>query len=142
MRCLVPGGCGYIGAMLVGWLLVDGHHVTVYDTQWFGTGHLPDNPNLTVIKGDVRDRLAFGKACRDQEAVIYLASISNNDLCVREPALAFEVNYLAFLPAVRAARLAGVGALHLCVVGRRLWQHERRCDGIQPTRRRHAIRHG
>jgi nucleoside-diphosphate-sugar epimerase len=109
VKVLVPGGCGYIGAMLVGWLLVDGHHVTVYDTQWFGTGHLPDNPNLTLIKGDVRDTLAFGKACCDQEAVIYLASISNNDLCVREPELALSVNFMSFLPAVRAARLAGVG---------------------------------
>lgn len=78
MRILVPGGCGYIGARLVPFLLADGHKVTVFDTMWFGDGSLPDNPNLTVIKGDVRDINAIGDAALGQDVVIWLASISNN----------------------------------------------------------------
>lgn len=106
---LIPGGCGYIGAMLVPHLLADGHKVTVFDTMMFGGGGLPkDNGNLTVIKGDVRDEKAFAEACEGQDAVIYLASISSNDLCTREPELAFAVNIGAMFAVPRIAHKAGV----------------------------------
>ena len=78
MNILVPGGCGYIGARLVPYLLADGHKVTVVDTQWFGNGDLPDNGSLTVIKGDVRDDEAYRKSCKGKDAIIWLASLSNN----------------------------------------------------------------
>ena len=85
MNVLVAGGAGYIGARLVPFLLADGHKVTVFDSMWFGNGHLPDNPNLTVIKGDIRDTFALNDAALGQDSVIWLASISNNDM--------YRVNY-------------------------------------------------
>lgn len=81
MNIIVPGGCGHIGARLVPFLLADGHKVTVLDTQWFGDGHLPGNDSLRVIKGDVRTFQDWG----GYEAVIWLASISNNAM--------YTVNY-------------------------------------------------
>ena len=109
MNVLVPGGCGYIGAVLVPWLLAAGHKVTVYDAMWFGRGHLPaDNGKLTVIKADVRDAKAFRNACANQEAIIYLASLSNNDMCEKEPDLAYAVNIEAMFEIPRIATDAGV----------------------------------
>lgn len=109
MNVLVPGGAGYIGAVLCPWLLTRGHIVTVYDTFWFGPASLPeDNAHLRVIKGDVRDRDAFAEACWGQDAVIYLASISNNDLCEQRPMLAAEVNVQAMSDAPRIAKEGGV----------------------------------
>lgn len=85
MNVLVTGGCGYIGASLVPRLLADGHKVTVFDTRWLGDGHLPDNPNLRVIIGDVRDTLALKDAALGQDSIIWLASLSNNQM--------YSVNY-------------------------------------------------
>ena len=109
MNVLVPGGCGYVGAVLVPWLLAAGHKVTVFDAMWFGRGHLPaDNGKLTVIKADVRDAKAFRNACANQESIIYLASLSNNDMCEKEPDLAYAVNIEAMFDIPRIAADAGV----------------------------------
>ena len=54
MRLLVTGGCGYIGTVLTECLLLDGHQVTVVDTQWFGN-HLAEHPDLVVLEQDIRD---------------------------------------------------------------------------------------
>lgn len=109
MRIFVPGGCGYVGAMLVPHLVAVGHKVTVLDTMWFGSGYLPeDNENLKVIRGDIRDHATYVACCKKQDAVIFLASLSNNDLCVKEPELALAVNETAFARCVWAARAMGV----------------------------------
>lgn len=95
--------------MLVPWLVADGHRVTVFDTAWFGDGHLPgDNGNLSIIKGDVRNTDLFRAACDGKDAVIYLASLSNNTMCERDPRLADQVNRDGFPPALKAAKDAGV----------------------------------
>ena len=85
MRILVTGGCGYIGSRLIPFLLADGHSVTVFDAMYFGDGFLPDNPKLTLIKGDIRDAQAVKDASLGQDVVIWLASVSNNDM--------YKVNY-------------------------------------------------
>ena len=54
MKLLVTGGCGYKGSVLIPLLLADGHSVISIDTQWFGNA-LPEHPQLTNLKLDVRD---------------------------------------------------------------------------------------
>ena len=54
MKLLVTGGCGYKGAVLIPFLLADGHSVTNALTPWFGNA-LPQHPRLTNLKLDVRD---------------------------------------------------------------------------------------
>ena len=109
MRVLCVGGCGYIGAWLVPHLLADGHKVTVFDAQHFGDGSLPkQNDSLKVIKGDVRDAVAFRNACKDQEAVIYLAGLTNNDMCEKYPELSISINRKGFAQAMDSAMNAGV----------------------------------
>lgn len=108
MNVLVAGGAGYIGAVLVPRLLADGHRVTVYDTMWFGNGHLPDNGNLTVIKGDVRSVRDMNAACEGQEAVICLASISAEEMCQRNRTLARTVNIGGTMSVALSAKEAGV----------------------------------
>jgi nucleoside-diphosphate-sugar epimerase len=108
MNVLVPGGAGYIGAMLVPWLLVDGHKVTAYDTFWFGPAGLSDNGNLTVIKADLRDEERFSAACKGMDAVIYLASLSSDFMCQVYPSLHKAVNVDVVPPVLAAAKRAGV----------------------------------
>jgi nucleoside-diphosphate-sugar epimerase len=105
MRLLVTGGCGYIGTVLTGQLLEDGHHVTVVDTQWFDN-HLGEHPNLIVLKQDVRD--AKATPLDGVEAILHLANIANDPAVELSPELSWEVNVLAGQQLADLAVRAGV----------------------------------
>lgn len=105
MNVLIPGGAGYVGTVLAPYLAAHGHRVTVYDSMLFGN-MLP--PGIEVIEADVRDAPAFRRACKDQHAVIYLASISSDAMCQKHAAMAHEVNVASFEPNVYAAKEARV----------------------------------
>jgi len=107
LNILVTGGAGYIGSWLVPHLLADGHNVVVVDTMTFGTGHLPDNPNLKVIKADV---VMTQDWCFDRiDTVIYLAGLSNNVMCEQDLVLSVNVNVRSLRNFVKAAKANGVG---------------------------------
>ena len=105
MKILVTGGCGYIGTVLTGKLLDDGHTVVVVDTQWFGN-HLKPHPKLTVLKQDTRDVEAI--PLDGVEAVIHLANIANDPGVELNPTLSWEVNVLATQQLADRAVRAGV----------------------------------
>ena len=109
MKILVSGGASYIGSWLIPHLLANGHKVVVYDTLMFGHGFLPTgNASLKVVKADVRDAANWRKVCAGVDVVIYLASISRELLCQREPDLAQSVNVDCFDPDVKIAKEEGV----------------------------------
>lgn len=103
---LVTGGAGYVGAVLVPQLLMDGYRVTVYDTMWIHGDILPRHPALKVIKGDIRwmNETDF----TGQDAVIHLANISNDPSFDLNPELSTDINLNAFEPLVIMAKSAGV----------------------------------
>jgi nucleoside-diphosphate-sugar epimerase len=108
-KVLVTGAAGYCGARLVPQLLASGYKVTVFDIMFFGNDFLPlDNPNLTVIKGDIRDTAALAAACKGQDAFVSLACISNDASFELDEELSTSVNLDAFEPMVKAAKAAGV----------------------------------
>src|SRR5262245_64304217 len=108
---LVTGGAGYVGAVLVPKLLADGHRVRVLDTYYFGDhvlGAVKSHPNLTEIKGDLRDHDALNYALTGCTAVIHLACISNDPSFELDPSLSKSINYDAFLPLVEQSKKHGV----------------------------------
>jgi len=108
---LVTGGAGYVGSVLVPKLLADGHSVRVLDTYWFGDNVLDgvkNNPRLTQVRGDMRDRALLEQTLRGCTAVIHLACISNDPSFELNPALGRSINYDAFLPLVELSKDAGV----------------------------------
>ncbi len=104
---LITGGAGYVGHVLTPRLLSRGHKVTVYDMLYFGC-RLPNDPNLTVIQGDVRDTAKLAKAFEGQDAVLHLACISNDASFELDENLSKTINFDCFEPMVVAAKKAGV----------------------------------
>jgi nucleoside-diphosphate-sugar epimerase len=112
---LVTGGAGYVGSLLVPQLLDAGYRVTVYDIMYFGDDFLPKaNPNLTLIKGDIRESAKLVSALKDIDAVIALACISNDASFELDEKLSTSINLHAFEPMVVAAKGAGVRRFVYC----------------------------
>src|SRR5271168_3548966 len=108
-RIFVTGGAGYIGSLLIPRLLDRGYKVTSYDISYYGDNFLPkSNPNLQVIRGDIRDTAKLAKAIPGHDAFISLACISNDASFELDEKLSTSVNLDAFEPMVLAAKKAGV----------------------------------
>lgn len=105
MHVFVTGACGYKGSVLVPKLLLAGHTVTAFDIQWFGD-HLPPQPGLTVVKGDVRD--PDGLDLSGVDAVVHLSSVANDPCGDLDPKLTWEISCLATMQVADRAKRAGV----------------------------------
>ncbi|HYD03380.1 MAG TPA: NAD(P)-dependent oxidoreductase [Alphaproteobacteria bacterium] len=88
---LVTGGAGYVGSSLVPKLLEKGYHVTVYDLYIYGY-RFNDHPNLKQIKADIRDKHKLIEASKGCDAMIHLASISNDPSFDLDPVLGKSIN--------------------------------------------------
>lgn len=109
-RVMVTGGAGYVGSNLVPKLLAAGYQATVLDLYIYGDvfANLASNPNLTEVKGDLRNPSDVQRALAGCDAVIHLACISNDPSFDLNPDLGRSINYDCFRPLVRASKDAGV----------------------------------
>lgn len=109
-RVLVTGGAGYVGSVLVPKLLQSGYAVRVLDLFLYGD-HVLDqvasDPNLEIIKGDLRDTALVRESVADCDAVIHLACISNDPSFELNPELGKSINHDTFRPLVESAKGAG-----------------------------------
>lgn len=108
---MVTGGGGYVGAVLVPKLLQAGYRVRVVDWYLYGENVLDavrDDPNLTQIKGDLRDHELLRDFLPGCDAVIHLACISNDPSFELNANLGKSVNYEAFRPLVQISLDCGV----------------------------------
>jgi nucleoside-diphosphate-sugar epimerase len=108
---LITGGAGYVGAVLVPKLLKAGHRVIVLDLFIYGEHVLNDyyeNPNLKIVKGDIRDQKLLKEIMPECDAVIHLACISNDPSFELNPELGRSINLEAFRPLVEISKQAGI----------------------------------
>ena len=106
MNILVTGGCGYKGTVLVPKLLGRGYDVRVLDTMWFGN-FLEEHPNLSVVKGDVRNIDSI--AMDGLDLIIHLSSVANDPCGDLDPKLTWEISALATMQLADKAARCGVG---------------------------------
>lgn len=92
MKILITGGCGYVGSVLIPILLQQGHKVISIDTKWFGD-FLPKNKNLLNLKLDLKDIEKIN--LKGVEAIIHLASISNDPMAELDKNLSWEISALS-----------------------------------------------
>ena len=114
-RILVTGGAGFIGSNLCEKLLDLGVKVTCLDN--FSTGRRENletclqNPNFTLIEGDIRNLETCKKACENQDFVLHEAALGSVPRSINDPITSNEVNVGGFLNMLVAARDAGVKRL-------------------------------
>ena len=103
-KILITGGAGYVGAVLTPYLLNKGHKITVIDLMIYGEKVLDKNPNLRIIKGDIRDTSLLERELPNHDIVIHLACISNDPSFELNPKLGRSINLDAFIPLVEIAK--------------------------------------
>ena len=111
-KILVTGGAGFIGSNLCEALLRHGTIVTCLDN--FATGKLEnlseflDDPQFTLIEGDIRNLETCKKACDSQAYVLHEAALGSVPRSIKDPITSNEVNVGGFLNMLVAARDANV----------------------------------
>ena len=107
-KLVIFGGGGYCASVLIPQLLEEDWKITAFDTFWYGKDHLPKNPNLHLIEGDVRNIESVRHALEGQDIVLHLACISNDASFELDEKLSTSVNLDSFEPIVIEAKKAGV----------------------------------
>jgi nucleoside-diphosphate-sugar epimerase len=96
-KVLVTGGAGYLGSILLEELLKKGYEVTLYDHFVYGVKpilHLISNPNLKIVKGDVRDASNLEKYKSKSDIIFHLAAVVGFPACLNNPDFAETTNLL------------------------------------------------
>ena len=107
MKCVVTGGCGFIGSHLVGRLVELGHEVTVLDDM--STGERSNhNREADLVIGSVADLTAVLTAAEEADVVFHTAAWPRVQRAVTDPIGTHAVNVTGTLNVLRAAHLSGV----------------------------------
>lgn len=91
-KILITGGAGYKGIVLTTKLLERGYRVTIVDNFMYGYEpvlHLARNPNLTILKKDIRNGI---EDIKQYDVIFHLAGISGFPACASNPHSAQLIN--------------------------------------------------
>lgn len=111
-KILVTGGAGFIGSNLCEYLLEYDNQVVCLDN--FATGrmqniqHLFENPNFTLIVGDIRNIADCHKAATGVDYILHEAALGSVPRSINDPITTNDVNVFGFLNMLVAARDANV----------------------------------
>jgi len=112
MRILVTGGAGFIGSNTCDALLEEKHQVVCLDN--FLTGRRENivkalqNPNFTLIEGDIRSFETCETAVKDCDLVLHLAALGSVPRSINDPITTNDININGFLNIITATRNAGI----------------------------------
>jgi UDP-glucose 4-epimerase len=107
MKCVVTGGCGFIGTHLVDRLVRNGHQVTVLDD--LSTGSLERlNPSAEPLYCSVTDADTLAAVTDGADVVFHTAAWARIERSVADPVSTHAVNVTGTLNVLRAAHLNGV----------------------------------
>jgi nucleoside-diphosphate-sugar epimerase len=137
VTALVTGGAGFIGSHLTEALCARGIAVTVLDNLLLGAennlAHIKGD--LTVLKGDIRDREVLRKAVQGKDWVFHLAAYPSVPYSIEHPELTNQINLdatLALLAECAAARVRRVVFSSSCSVYGDCAEVARESDPVHP----------
>jgi len=111
-KTLVTGGAGFIGSHLVARLAADHQPVIIYDNM--SSGRIENiqaslrQGRVKLVEGDVRNELKLAEQMSGVNSVIHLAAIADHNICLKDHALANDVNGNGTRVVLEAARQHGV----------------------------------
>ncbi len=107
MRCVVTGGCGFIGSHIVDALIRDGCDVAVLDD--LSTGNVEYlNPAAELVEGSVADGELVRSATEGATWVFHLAALPRVQQSVDDPIGTHAINVNGTLNVLQAARENGL----------------------------------
>ena len=107
-KVLVTGGAGFIGSNLCEELLAIGSTVVCLDN--FATGKkenlnaIINNPNFTLLEGDIRNLKDCLDATKDVDFVLHQAALGSVPRSIKDPITSNDVNISGFLNMLVASR--------------------------------------
>ena len=111
-KILITGGAGFIGSNLTEYFLSNNYQIVCLDN--FSTGYrhniatFIENPNYTLIEGDIRELLDCQKAVQGVDYVLHQAALGSVPRSINDPISTNEVNISGFLNMLVASRDAKV----------------------------------
>lgn len=111
-KILITGGAGFIGSNLCDYFIQKEFKVVCLDN--FATGHLHNldsiinNPNFTLIEGDIRNIGDCQKAVEGVDYVLHQAALGSVPRSINDPVTTNDVNVTGFLNMLTASRDAKV----------------------------------
>jgi UDP-N-acetylglucosamine 4-epimerase len=112
MKILITGGAGFIGSNLCDYFIEKKYQVVCLDN--FATGHLHNlnavinNPNFTLIEGDIRNIEDCQKAVYGVDYVLHQAALGSVPRSIKDPITTNAVNVSGFLNMLISSRDAKV----------------------------------
>ncbi len=94
-RVLLTGGAGYVGSLLAPMLLEQGCEVTILDNFLYGAQPVLGfcrHPNLSLLKGDIRDEALIRRTVPKHDWILHLAAIVGYPACAADPYRATTTN--------------------------------------------------
>ncbi len=94
MRCIVTGGCGFLGSHLVEHLVKKNHEVIVIDN--LSTGNIKNIKNLKVkfVKADIANKEKISKYFKNVDWVFHIAALADIVPSIENPKNYFSSNVI------------------------------------------------
>jgi UDP-glucose 4-epimerase len=109
LKCLVLGGCGFIGSHLVDGLLDNGYEVIIFDKENVDTKNIKHNLNkIELIEGDFANENDITMAIKDINYIFHFIGTTLPQSSTQNPIYDIESNVISTVRMLEIAKTANV----------------------------------